>query len=387
MKRSTDRIIVSHAGTLPRPEGWLQVLGDPGQQDELDRRLPDEVAALVRQQADIGIDIVNDGELAKRGGFSGYIRERLSGISQRPFGPGEGPTHGGVNGRDLLEFPKYHAKGLGGFGRGGAAVTILADEPLFATDELTFVGHDAVRADAERLKKACEGLDVEPYLSAVSPGTVEHWLWNDHYPDADALLFGIADALHDEYKAITDEGVVLQIDDPDLPDGWQMYPEMSLEDYRRYAALRMDALNHALRDCPVEQVRHHICWGSQHGPHKNDIPLEEIVDIVLRSRSACLSIEAANPVHEDEWTVWQTTALPDGKTIMPGFVTHCTDLVERPQLVAQRIARYANLVGKENVVAGTDCGIGTRVGHGEVAWAKLAALARGAEMASDTLFG
>jgi 5-methyltetrahydropteroyltriglutamate--homocysteine methyltransferase len=386
MRRSTDRILVSHAGTMPPPDGWRELIADRAREDELRKRLPDEVNRIVREQVETGIDIVNDGEYNKRGGFNGYIRERLVGIEQRPFAAGEKPTHVGVNGRDELEFPAYHASGKGGFPGGGFGAAASSD-PFFCNGPLAFVGAEAVKEDAARLKDAVGDLDAQPFISAISPGTIEHWLWNAYYPDSESFLFAIADALHDEYSAIVAEGVVLQIDDPDLPDAWQMYPDMSIADYRKYAELRMEALNHALRDVPQDMVRHHICWGSQHGPHKNDIPLEHIVDIVLKSHSECLSIEAANPVHEDEWTVWESVKLPDGKTIMPGCVGHVTDLIERPNLVAQRLVRYANLVGKENVVAGTDCGIGSRVGNGEIAWAKLASLAEGARIASEQLWG
>jgi len=379
MRKSTDRILVSHAGTLPRPEG----LGEDG--------LDAAVADIVRKQADYGIDIVNDGELPKlRGGFSQYIRERMSGISQRPLKPTDA-RNAGVFGRDMIEFPAYHASGLGGFNFGppnrNPAPAGPPPDPYFCTEALAYVGQANVAADIARLNKAVEGLDVQPYLPAISPGTIEHWLRNDHYPDGDAFLMAIADVMNVEYRAITEAGVVLQIDDPDLPDAWQMFPDMSVADYRKYAELRVDAINRALTGVPREMVRHHICWGSQHGPHKNDIPLKDLVDIVLKVNAEALSIEAANPVHEHEWTVWEEVELPEWKTLMPGAVGHVTDLIEHPELVAQRLVRYANLVGRERVVAGTDCGIGTRVGHGEIAWAKLRSLSQGAEIASKQLWG
>ena len=378
MRRSTDRIIVSHAGTLPKPDGLTEA------------GLDDAVAEIVRKQAEIGIDIVNDGELSKmRGGFSQYIRERMSGITQHPKNANE-PQTAPVFGRDLLEFPGYHASGLGGFNFGpprpANAAPPVPQDPYYATSALTYVGQENVQTDIARLKASCEGLDVEPYIPAISPGTIEHWLRNEHYPDHESFLFAIADVMHDEYKAITDAGVVLQIDDPDLPDAWQMFPDMSVKDYRDYATLRMEAINRALTGIDPELVRHHICWGSQHGPHKNDIALKEIADIVVKVNSSCLSIEAANPVHEHEWVIWKDIKLPEGKTLMPGAVGHVTDLIETPELVAQRLVRYASVVGKENVVAGTDCGIGTRVGHGEIAWAKLTSLAEGARLASEELW-
>jgi 5-methyltetrahydropteroyltriglutamate--homocysteine methyltransferase len=192
--------------------------------------------------------------------------------------------------------------------------------------------------------------------------------------------------MHEEYKLIADSGIMLQVDDPDLPDGWQMYPDMSIADYRKYAQLRVEALNHGLRDIPVDRIRFHTCWGSSHGPHKNDIPLRHIIDLILQVRAECVSIEASNPRHEHDWTVWQDVKLPDGKSLMPGVVGHSSDLIEDPELVAERLVRYAGIVGKENVIAGTDCGLGQRVGHAEIAWAKLAASAEGARIATKKLF-
>jgi 5-methyltetrahydropteroyltriglutamate--homocysteine methyltransferase len=223
-------------------------------------------------------------------------------------------------------------------------------------------------------------------LPAVAPGTVEHWLYNQHYKTDEDYLFALADALHDEYKAITDAGLSIQIDDPDLPDGWQMFPTMSVENYRKYASVRVEALNHALRDCPEDKIRLHVCWGSGLGPHKNDIDLRDIIDIILNVKAQVYSIEAANPRHQHEWRVWQEVRLPDGKSLMPGVVGHATDIVEHPRLIADRLIQYAGLVGKENVIAGTDCGVGSRVWNGEIAWAKFAAMAEGARFASQELW-
>jgi 5-methyltetrahydropteroyltriglutamate--homocysteine methyltransferase len=382
MRRSTDRILVSHAGVLPRPPEVQRYFGAGPESDaEFEQVLPDAVRAVVRRQADLGIDILNDGEFSKRGGFSGYVRSRLSGLETRPFVEGESPRPHDVTARDRRDFPNAFAAGVGPFRGGG-----IANQPVFCTQPLRYTGQAAVQRDIANLKAASQGLDVEPYLPAIAPGTVEHWLWNEHYPDDEAFLFAIADALHEEYKAITDAGVILQIDDPDLPDGWQMYPSMSVADYRAYAELRVAAINRALSGIPEDRVRLHICWGSGHGPHKNDVPLSEILDVVLKVPAQCYSVEAANPRHEHEWRVWQSR-LPDGKMLMPGAVGHATDIIEHPQVVADRLVRYANQVGRENVIAGTDCGIGTRVGHAEVAWAKLEALVEGARLATRELWG
>jgi 5-methyltetrahydropteroyltriglutamate--homocysteine methyltransferase len=379
MLRSSDRILVSHAGTLPRPDVVARVF-DSETDDELKRVLPDAVKDVVRRQAELGIDVVNDGEFSKRGGFSGYVRTRISGIQQRQS-QGEGPRHD-VTARDRAQFPGAFAAGVGPFRGGGTA-----NAPFFCVGPLEYIGQANVQNDIANLKAATAGLDVEPYLPAIAPGTVEHWLWNEHYPDNESFLFAIADALHEEYKAITDAGVLLQIDDPDLPDGWQMYPEMSVADYRKYADLRVEAINRALKGIPEDRVRLHICWGSGHGPHRNDIPLEDIVDIALKVRAECYSVEAANPMHEYEWRVWQKAKLPAGKALMPGVVGHATNVIEHPGTVADRLVRYAGVVGRENVIAGTDCGIGTRVGHAEIAWAKLESLVEGARLATKELWG
>lgn len=382
MRRSTDRILVSHAGTLPHPDDLAELMAaGPDAVEAFDRRVPSAVQEVVRTQAEIGIDIVNDGELGKRGGFSNYIRDRLTGIEQRP--EGEGPEPHDVTGRDKRDFPKAFAAGIGWFRR---AMPRRANAPFFCTGPLDYVGLAMIQQDIANLKAATEGLAVEPYLPAITPGTVEHWLWNEHYADEEAFVFAIADALHHEYKAITDAGFILQLDDPDLPDGWQMYPSMSVADYRTYADVRVEAINRALRGIPQDRVRLHICWGSGHGPHTNDIPLQDIVDIVLKVNAECYSVEAGNVRHEHEWRVWQAAKLPPGKSLMPGAVSHATDVVEHPQVVADRLVRYARVVGRENVIAGTDCGLGNRVGHGEIAWAKLRMLVAGARIASQELW-
>jgi 5-methyltetrahydropteroyltriglutamate--homocysteine methyltransferase len=384
MLHSTSRIRVSHAGALPRPDkledSWMKL---PGTSAAFEAGLPDGVRETVAHQVEIGIDTVNDGEISKQGGFSGYIRDRVSGIEQHPWSTGRGPNRGSINSRDRKDFPGFFKGGHGGPLRPQA---VANNDPYFAAAPLSYVGIEAVQADITRLLAATTAFDVESYLPAVAPGTMEHWLWNEYYPDQESLLFAIADVLHEEYKAITDAGIVLQIDNPDLPDGWQMFPDMSVKDYRSYAELRVDALNHALRDIPTELVRLHVCWGSGHGPHTNDIPLADIVDIVLKVDAECYSIEAANPAHEHEWTVWEEAKLPDGKILMPGVVGHSSGVIEHPELVAQRIELFARLVGKENVIAGTDCGMAPRVVHPEICWAKLAALSEGARIASGRLW-
>ncbi|MGH2364808.1 MAG: cobalamin-independent methionine synthase II family protein [Chloroflexota bacterium] len=390
MRRSTDRIIVSHAGTMPRPTELQELIrGGPEKASELQRLLPAAIVESVRRQVQAGVDVVNDGELGKAGGFSGYVRDRISGISQGALKPGQEPHN--VNKRDALEFPGAYAVYAENARRRSSARTGgpggTGNAPYLCTEPLKYIGAATAEADIARLKAAVQGLDVEAYLPAIAPGTIEHWLWNDYYPTAEAFLFAIADAMHEEYKLITDAGIVLQIDDPDLPDGWQMNPTFTVAEYHDYAELRVEALNHALAGIPERLVRFHTCWGSQHTPHKNDIPLGEIVDLVLKVKAECYSLEAANPAHEADVHVWETVKLPAGKSYMPGVVGHCTDLIETPRLVADRLISYAKLMGRENVIAGTDCGIGSRVGHGEIAWAKLEAMAEGARIATKELWG
>ncbi|MDE3074006.1 MAG: cobalamin-independent methionine synthase II family protein, partial [Chloroflexota bacterium] len=394
---STERILVSHAGTLPRPPEIVDLMNQgPGGAAELARVLPAAVADIVRKQVEAGVDVVNDGEIGKRGTFSSYVQGRMKGIQPRQFKKGEGPPPRNVNGRDLREFPGFFGAGLGGFGRarggafGGASATAASAGErtlMYCVEPLAYIGRAGAEEDIANLKAAVRGLDVEAWLPAVTPGTIEHWLWNDHYESDEAFLFAIADVMHHEYKAITDAGLVLQLDDPDLPDGWQMYPDMSVADYRKYAELRVEALNHAARGLPEDRIRFHTCWGSSHGPHKNDIPLRHIVDIILKVKAECISIEASNPRHAHDWAVWEDVRLPEGKSLMPGVIGHTTDLIEDPELVAERLVRYAKIVGRENVIAGTDCGLGQRVGHPEIVWAKLRASAEGARIATKQLWG
>ncbi len=387
MRRSTDRILVSHAGTLPRPADLAERFeAGPAHRADFAARLPSAVLEVVRHQADIGIDVVNDGELSKLN-FSHYARERLGGLEQPATTSGQGSARN-IVARDARDYPDFHARGGGRRYRPGSTVFqgSNVNPTVVCTAPLTYVGAATTALDVANLKAALQGLDVEGFLPAIAPGTIEHWLFNAYYSTDEDFLFAIADAMHEEYRAITDAGLNLQIDDPDLPDGWQMFPEMSVDDYRRYAALRVEALNHALRDIPEEQIRLHVCWGSGHGPHQNDIPLQDIVDIILAVKAQVYSVEAANPRHDHEWRVWREVSLPEGKSLMPGVVGHATDIIEHPRLVADRLVRYAEIVGKDNLIAGTDCGVGSRVFNAEIAWGKFAAMVEGARIASHELW-
>jgi 5-methyltetrahydropteroyltriglutamate--homocysteine methyltransferase len=371
VKRSDDRILTTHAGSLPRPPD-LERDGVRG-----------SVAGVVREQAACGLDSVNDGEFSKSN-FTFYAESRLEGIEVGQV-PEEGEAASGISARDRQEFPGYF-ENRGFFG--GLARRLPPRPVVRCVAPLTYAGQAEVQADIDNLRAALDGVAVEEaFLPAVAPGTVEHWLTNDHYPSQEAFVHGIADALGEEYRAIVDAGFLLQIDDPDLLDAWQMYPEMSVAEYRRYAKVRIDALNHALRGVSPDSVRLHVCWGSFHGPHKHDLPLSDIVDLVLEVEAGAYSIEASNPRHDHDWRVWRDVRLPEGKVLIPGVVGHASDFIEHPQLVADRLVRYAGLVGRENVLAGTDCGLGNRVGHPEITWAKLQALVEGAQLASAELWG
>jgi 5-methyltetrahydropteroyltriglutamate--homocysteine methyltransferase len=388
MRRAESRRIrCSHVGTLPRPPRLEEICGRyelPVDEAAFAALVPGMVADIVRAQAARGVGIVNDGEFGKKGGFSYYAQTRLSGIEPRPLE--QAPPARDITGRDARDFPGFFEARRTSVQQARRGPRTL-NQPMFCTGPLTFIGQADAQFGIDNLLAATRGLDVQPFLSAVAPGTIEHWLWNEHYATDRELLFAIADAMHEEYTMITGAGILLQIDDPDLPDGWQMYPEMTVEQYRTYAGLRVEALNHALRGIPEEQVRLHVCWGSGHGPHKNDIPLRDIVDLVLKVRVGCYSLEAANVRHEHEWDVWQDVTLPEGKMLMPGVVGHATDVVEHPELVAQRLVRFGRLVGPDRIVAGSDCGLGGRVGHPEIAWAKLESLVEGARLAELQLRG
>ncbi len=376
MIRSDDRIRVTHQGTLPRPDDLRTLVrarasGEAYDADELARRLTNGVADVVRHQIEIGIDSINDGELSKTS-FNDYVTSRLSGLEPTPeiyYSP--------ITGRDRRDFPEYHQRNR----LGGTRHVYQCIAPL------TYTGHSLLQTDIANFRAAMNGLAVQQaYLPAVAPGSIEHWLRNAFYSSEEEFLYAIGDAMRHEYQAIIDAGLVLQIDDPDLADGWQTAPDLSLADYRKRAALRTEVLNHALRGLPRDRIVMHMCWGSGKGPHTNDLPLREFVDIVLSVQAGAYSIEAANPRHDWEWEIWQDVRLPEGTVLIPGIVAHCTDHVEHPRLVAQRLTRYAKLVGRENVMGGSDCGLGTRVGDPLICWAKLQALVEGARIASAELW-
>jgi 5-methyltetrahydropteroyltriglutamate--homocysteine methyltransferase len=264
-----------------------------------------------------------------------------------------------------------------------------ARERMYFDGPISYIGEAEVQRDIDMAKAGIEaaGGDVsDAFMCVLAPGWLEHWMYNEYYKSDEEYLFAIAAAMHHEYKAIIDAGFILQLDDPGLPDTYDMIvPTPSIEDYRRFAEIRVDAMNHALKGLPEDRIRYHICWGSWHGPHTHDLPLKHVVDLMLKVTAEAYSVEAANPQHEHEWKVWRETKLPAGKILIPGVVSHASNVVEHPELVADRIVQYAGLVGRENVLASTDCGMGGRVHH-QIGWAKLEALVQGARMASEQLW-
>jgi 5-methyltetrahydropteroyltriglutamate--homocysteine methyltransferase len=268
--------------------------------------------------------------------------------------------------------------------RGESAPAAVGARRAYVVGPLTYIGQEQVQADIANLKAAAEGVQVEEiYLSALSPATAEFFVTNEHYKTDEELVFAIAAAMHEEYAAITDAGILLQLDEPAFITMWQTFPDMTVPEYRRWLEVRVEALNTALRGISPEMVRMHCCWGSSHHPHSQDIPLREVVDILLKVNARGLSLEAANPQHDADWRVWQDVKLPDGKVLIPGVIGHFTDFIENPALVADRYLKYADVVGKENVYGGTDCGIGTRVGHPSLGWAKFRSMAEGASLATQ----
>ncbi|MSQ09494.1 MAG: epoxyalkane--coenzyme M transferase [Dehalococcoidia bacterium] len=385
MKRSTDRIIMSHAGSLHRPDDLKTLMAARKDGEPFDAalaaRIKSAVAEVVKLQEDNGVDVVNDGEYTKRS-WQSYARGRLGGIEYRALKSGELPSDS-ITAREQKYFPGYF-KTPEAPGAGAA----LGQQGVFCTGPITYVGQAEVQRDLEYFKAALQGRNVaEGYLSALAPGTIEHWLRNDYYKTEEEFLFAVADAMHEEYKTITDAGIAIQLDDPDLPDGWQCHPELTEDEYLKYAAVRVEALNHSIRDIKPEMVRLHICWGSSHHPHTQDLPISKLFPLIFAVNADCVSFEAANPMHEWEWVAFEDYKLPAGKFIMPGVLGHNSrEFVEHPELVAQRLIRYANLVGRENVIGGTDCGL-QRVAHAEIQWAKFRAGAEGARIATKKLWG
>ena len=385
MKRSTGmRILCTHVGSLIRPPelvACLRAIENDQHDDGMawSNCLTDSVARVVREQSEVGIDIVSDGEFGKPASWSRYMMERLTGFEQRPA-TGLNPGEVVARGRDREQFAEFYAEydktqGFTGTKGNWACVGPIA-----------YTGHSLIQRDIGNLKAALRGITVEEaFMPAVAPASVAPDGKNEYYHQNEDFIFAVAEALREEYRAIVDAGFLLQVDDAHLPIMYErMVPPATLAEYRAWAELRIDALNHALDGIPEDRVRYHICWGSWNAPHTADVPLNEIADLVLRVHAGAYAIEAANPRHEHEWRIWETIRLPPGKVLIPGVISHVTNVVEHPELVAQRIARFVGLVGAENVIAGTDCGFAQgpfvqRV-HPTIMWAKLRALVQGAQL-------
>jgi 5-methyltetrahydropteroyltriglutamate--homocysteine methyltransferase len=376
MPRSVERFLTTHTGSLPRPADLIRMMfakeeGVPVDPVALGARIRAAVAETVRRQVEAGVAIVNDGEMSKPS-YATYVKDRLNG-----FGGASHP----LQYRDLVDFPEMAKRVFGDPGRSRRR-TPACDGPISVRDPR------AAETDVSNLTIARDAAKAEhAFMTAASPGVISLFFHNDHYPSHEAYLFAIAEAMRPEYEAVARAGFVLQVDCPDLGMGRHIqFAELSLEEFRTTAALHVEALNHALANVPPEQARLHVCWGNYEGPHHYDVALADIIDIVFAARPAAISFEASNPRHAHEWRLFERVKLPPGKVLVPGVLDSTTNFIEHPDLVAERIGRYARLVGRENVIAGTDCGFGTWVGQAavdpDIAWAKLASMAEGARRAT-----
>ena len=393
MKRSERRILTTHTGSLPRPPDLVEALnakelGRTFDAHALDKRVSRAVREVAQRQAETGLDVINDGEHSKVS-WMAYARTRLSGLEEI-----DSPVRFRGATRDSLAFPAaYEDMKVMLAGRSSAIVAKRTVRPKawVCTGPIAYVGQEVLRADIDNLKAALDGVKAEEaFLTAISPSNLELYYENQFYRTAEEYLTALADAMHVEYRAIVDAGFILQIDDPRMATHYNRTPNASIEECRKFMALRVEAVNHALRGIPEDRVRFHTCYSVNIAPRVCDFELKHFVDLMLKIRAGAYAIEAANPRHEHEWELWRDVALPDGKILIPGVVSHCVHLVEHPELVAQRLTRFASVVGREQVIAGTDCGFGTSGAgdevHPDVAWAKLRSLVEGAEIASRRLW-
>jgi 5-methyltetrahydropteroyltriglutamate--homocysteine methyltransferase len=380
LHRSTDRILTTHTGSLPRPDDLVAMLEAYDQREArsgpgFEARVKDAVADIVRKQVAAGVSVVNDGEMSKVG-YSTYVTERLTGF--------EGESRVSAPLVESRTFPEFFHTFVAGRG---------IKRPV-CNGPISWRGTSLVQQDVANLKAALQGVEVaDAFMTAASPGVVWYFLANDYYPSEEAYVFAVADAMRHEYRAIVEAGFVLQLDCPDLAMGWNhaAFADKTVADFCKVAEMHVEALNHALGDIPSDRVRLHLCWGNYEGPHTRDIPLGQIFDVVLKARADAFSFEGANPRHEHEWKLFERTKLPEGKILIPGVLDSTTNFVEHPELVAERIVRYARLVGRENVIAGSDCGFSTFARaaltvHPTITWAKLQAMAEGAQLATEQLW-
>jgi 5-methyltetrahydropteroyltriglutamate--homocysteine methyltransferase len=379
MKRSTDRILTTHTGSLPRPADLLRAISlrEAGTADSAAIRahVKSAVADVVRKQLETGVDIVNDGEMGKPS-YATYVKDRLTGYG------GETTL---LPIRDLAEFPEFAER----FMRDGVIETLKRPA---CTGPVTYRDTEALQRDIDNLKAAVAARHpAEAFLSAASPGVITIFLGNHHYKSHEEYIGALAEAMKAEYNAIHQAGFILQVDCPDLAMGRHIqFPDATLAEFRKTIELHVEALNHALAGIPPESVRLHLCWGNYEGPHHLDVPLRDIIDIVFKANAAGISYEASNPRHEHEWAVFKDVKLPDSKILIPGVIDSTNNFIEHPELVAQRIGNIARLVGKENVIAGSDCGFATVAGYTpvepKITWAKFAAMAEGARLATNELW-
>jgi 5-methyltetrahydropteroyltriglutamate--homocysteine methyltransferase len=376
MKRSTDKILTTHIGSLPELVPLDKAAPDYA------ARLRKSVADVVAKQREIGLDVVNEGEYTKGGDWLSYVEERFAGFEARPPAGAQSPL---VQGKDREEFAAFYQyaseRGTLFYAPGQQIRTV---RPMYVcTAPLAYRGQADLQREIDIL--AASVAPEDSFLTTTAPASLEPYRRNEFYKSEEAFIYAIAEAMKTEYETIAKAGFLLQVDDAWLPAMWdRIGMQMGLDAFRKWCTMRIEALNHALVNVPEEQIRYHLCWGSWHGPHAYDIEMSKIVDIMLKVKAQAYLFEAANARHEHEYDVWESVKLPDGKILVPGCVTHSTDIVEHPELVSQRIQRFARLVGKENVMAGTDCGFGGR-SHPQIAWAKLKALVEGAERATRAL--
>jgi 5-methyltetrahydropteroyltriglutamate--homocysteine methyltransferase len=388
MKRSTDRILTTHVGSLIRPEKLREFIRAKQSGKEYDEAayqacLSESVREVVARQAEAGVDVVSDGEYGKGISWSQYVLDRLSGFERRPIAGGGNPF---AKGADRLRFSDFYAEL-------DAKDAPATQSESVCTGPIEYTGLDELQRDIQNFKAVLDGAGVEEgFLPVAAPASVIPDRKDEYYKSEEEGLQAIADAMRVEYRAIVDSGLLLQLDDARAAVTFdRMVPPASFDDYYKWVARHMEALNYALEGIPPEKVRYHVCWGSWPGPHTTDVPLEKIADLILSVNAGAYLIEGANPRHEHEWQVWKDIKLPEGKTLIPGVISHATNVVEHPRLVAERICRYASVVGRENVIAGTDCGFAQsplyqRV-HPSIQWAKLEALVEGAKLASEELWG
>jgi 5-methyltetrahydropteroyltriglutamate--homocysteine methyltransferase len=388
MKRSTDRILTTHVGSLIRPAALREFLaakeaGQPFDQAAYAKCLKDSVADVVRRQAEIGLDVISDGEFGKAISWAQYALFRLGGFERRPFKAGANPF---TRGLDRTRFAEFYAD----LDSRDKVETVLDS---VAAGPITYSGLAELQQDIDDFKDALRGVKVEEaFLPVAAPSSVIPDRKNEYYKNDEELQQAIGDAMHTEYKTIIDAGLLVQLDDARAAVSYdRMVPPKSLKEYRAWLARQVEITNHAIKGLPPEKIRYHICWGSWPGPHSSDVPFADIADLVLKVRAGAYSIELANPRHEHEWRLWETLKLPKDTVLIPGVISHATNIVEHPQLVAERIVRLARLVGRENVIASTDCGFAqvtyfARV-HPQIMWAKLQALVDGARLASKELWG